>query len=107
MFPAQVNDEFEVTINETNVTAVHREHKHKFFSPVCPAHLSLGQRPCKKIYRPSEGHKTMSILLMRPPGSNFNGREYLQAGKFDRRRIFVIVAFARRARIFRSRVVTR
>jgi hypothetical protein len=33
MCPAQVNDEFEVTINETNVTAVHREHKHKYFFP--------------------------------------------------------------------------
>lgn len=33
MCPAQVNDEFEVTINETTVTAVHREHKHKYFFP--------------------------------------------------------------------------
>src|SRR6516162_5918990 len=74
------------------------------FFPVYPAHLSLGQRPGKKIYRLSEGRKTMLILPMRPPGSNFNGREYLQAAKFDRRRIFIIVAFARRARIFRSRV---
>jgi hypothetical protein len=76
MCPAQVNGEFEVTINETNVTAVHRDHKHKYFFPVCPAHLSFGQRPGKKIYRLSGGRKTMSILPMRPPGSNFNGREY-------------------------------
>ena len=55
MCPAQVNDEFEVTINETNVTAVHRAHKHKYFFRVCPTHLSLGQRPGKKIYRPSRG----------------------------------------------------
>ena len=39
---AQVNDEFEVTINETNVTAVHREHKHKYFFPRMPSSPQLG-----------------------------------------------------------------
>ena len=42
MCPAQVNDEFEVTINETNVTAVHRAHKHKYFFPRLPNSPQLG-----------------------------------------------------------------
>ena len=42
MCPAQVNTEFEVTINETNVTAVHREHKHKYFFPRMPSSPQLG-----------------------------------------------------------------
>jgi hypothetical protein len=42
MCPAQVNDEFEVTINETNVTAVHREHKHKYLFSRLPNSPQLG-----------------------------------------------------------------
>ena len=42
MCPAQVNDEFEVTINETNVTAVHRDHKHKYFFSRLPNSFQLG-----------------------------------------------------------------
>jgi hypothetical protein len=42
MCPAQVNDEFEVTINETHVTAVHREHKHQYFFPRTPSSPELG-----------------------------------------------------------------
>jgi len=43
MRAAEVNNEFEVTISDTLVTAVHRDHKHKYFFPRIPNSPHLGQ----------------------------------------------------------------
>jgi hypothetical protein len=48
MCPAQVNGEFEVTINETNVTAVHRDHKHKYFFPYAQLTSALASDLARK-----------------------------------------------------------
>jgi hypothetical protein len=42
MRPADIIKEFEVTISETLVTAVHRVHKHKYFFPRIPNSPQLG-----------------------------------------------------------------
>jgi len=42
MSAAERNNEFEVTISETLVTAVHRDHKHKYFFPRIPNSPQLG-----------------------------------------------------------------
>jgi len=42
MRPAEANNEFEVSISDTLVTAVHREHKHKYFFPRVPNSTQLG-----------------------------------------------------------------
>ena len=42
MRPADIINEFEVTISETLVTAFHRVHKHKYFFPRIPNSPQLG-----------------------------------------------------------------
>jgi hypothetical protein len=42
MRPAEENNEFDVTISEKLVTAVHRDHGHKYFFPRIPNSPRLG-----------------------------------------------------------------
>ena len=84
MRPSDVIKEFEVTIGETLVTAVHRAHKHKYFSRGFQIRHNLGRQPGRKIHPLSEGLKITSIPLMRLLGSNFSAPEYLRAVRFDR-----------------------
>jgi hypothetical protein len=42
MRPAEANNEFEVSISDALVTAVHSEHKHKYFFPRIPNSTQLG-----------------------------------------------------------------
>ena len=42
MVPPEVNNEFDVTIGDKLVTAIHRDHKHKYFFPRIPNSPRLG-----------------------------------------------------------------
>jgi hypothetical protein len=77
MRPADIIKEFEVTISETLVTAVHRVHKHKYFSRGFQIRHNLGRQPGRKI-------RPLSEDLKRLLGSNFSAPEYLRAVRFDR-----------------------
>src|SRR5262245_43114196 len=95
MRPADVVKDFEVTISEKLVTAVHRAHKHKrtwrqsrldnpsIFSREFQIRRSLGRQPGRKIHLLNEDLRITSILLMRLLGSNFSVQEYLRAAGFE------------------------
>jgi len=85
MRPSDVIKEFEVTISETLVTAVHRAPINiSIFSRGFQIRRNLGRQPGRKIHPLSEGLKITSIPLMRLLGSNFSAAEYLRAVRFDR-----------------------
>ena len=85
MCPAQVNDEFEVTINETNVTAVHRDHKHKYFFSRRPNSFQLGPATCQENLSAERGAQDYIDSAHEAARLELQRAGILRAAKFDRR----------------------